>query len=138
MRESWNNTFTLYDTVWYFFNSVFFFFFILPWSTKFTSWSINGLKYTVLVFFNTVASMMVLSHFLFKTFHWLPIARMMKPGNNSAIREVLHDPPPASPHSLPFFNTFSVQFGHSVMSNSLWPHELQHARPPCPSPTPGV
>ena len=24
------------------------------------------------------------------------------------------------------------------MSNSLWPHELQHARPPCPSPTPGV
>ena len=26
MRESWNNTFTLYDTVWYFFNSVFFFF----------------------------------------------------------------------------------------------------------------
>ena len=24
------------------------------------------------------------------------------------------------------------------MSNSLWPHEQQHARPPCPSPTPGV
>ena len=32
----------------------------------------------------------------------------------------------------------SVQFSHSVMSNSLWPHGLQHARPPCPSPTPGV
>ena len=32
----------------------------------------------------------------------------------------------------------SVQFSHSVMSNSLWPHELQHDRPPCPSPTPGV
>ena len=32
----------------------------------------------------------------------------------------------------------SVQFTHSVMSNSLWPHGLQHARPPCPSPTPGV
>ena len=32
----------------------------------------------------------------------------------------------------------SVQFSHSVMSNSLQPHELQHARPPCPSPTPGV
>jgi len=32
----------------------------------------------------------------------------------------------------------SVQFIHSVMSNSLWPHESQHARPPCPSPTPGV
>ena len=32
----------------------------------------------------------------------------------------------------------SVQFSHSVVSDSLWPHELQHARPPCPSPTPGV
>ena len=32
----------------------------------------------------------------------------------------------------------SVQFSRSVMSNSLWPHELQHARPPYPSPTPGV
>ena len=32
----------------------------------------------------------------------------------------------------------SVQFSHSVMSKSLWPHELQHARPPCPSWTPGV
>ena len=32
----------------------------------------------------------------------------------------------------------SVQFSHSVMSDSLWPHESQHARPPCPSPTSGV
>ena len=32
----------------------------------------------------------------------------------------------------------SVQFSHSVMSNSLWPHGLQHARPPCPLPTPRV
>ena len=32
----------------------------------------------------------------------------------------------------------SVQFSCSVMSNSLQPHGLQHARPPCPSPTPGV
>ena len=32
----------------------------------------------------------------------------------------------------------SVQFSRLVMSNSLWPHEPQHARPPCPSPTPGV
>ena len=31
-----------------------------------------------------------------------------------------------------------VQFSRSVMSNSLWPHELQHARPSCPSPTPGA
>jgi len=32
----------------------------------------------------------------------------------------------------------SVQFSHSVVSDSLWPHKLQHSRPPCPSPTPGV
>ena len=32
----------------------------------------------------------------------------------------------------------SCQFSRSVVSDSLWPHESQHARPPCPSPTPGV
>ena len=32
----------------------------------------------------------------------------------------------------------SVQFSRSVMSDSLWPHGLQHTRPPCPSPTSGV
>jgi len=32
----------------------------------------------------------------------------------------------------------SVQFSRSVMSDSLQPHESQHARPPCPLPTPGV
>ena len=32
----------------------------------------------------------------------------------------------------------SVQISHSVMSNSLWPHGLQHTRPPCPSPAPRV
>ena len=32
----------------------------------------------------------------------------------------------------------SVQFSHSVVSDSLRPHESKHARPPCPSPTPGV
>ena len=32
----------------------------------------------------------------------------------------------------------SVQFSLSVVSDSLRPHESQHARPPCPSPTPGV
>ena len=37
---------------------------------------------------------------------------------------------------LPQFS--SVQFSCSVVSDSLRPHESQHARPPCPSPTPGV
>ena len=36
------------------------------------------------------------------------------------------------------FQFNSVQFSRSVMSDSLWPYESQHARPSCPSPTPGV
>ena len=34
--------------------------------------------------------------------------------------------------------TYSVQFSHSIKSNSLQPHGLQHTRLPCPSPTPGA
>ena len=37
-----------------------------------------------------------------------------------------------------FRSTNSVQFSHSVVSDSLRPHEPQHSRPPCPSPTPRV
>ena len=39
---------------------------------------------------------------------------------------------------LCFWCFCSVQFSCSVVSDSLWPQELQHARPPCPSPTPGI
>ena len=44
----------------------------------------------------------------------------------------------APPRFLPVIWGPSVQFSRSVISDSLWPHELQHARPPCPSRTPGV
>ena len=37
-----------------------------------------------------------------------------------------------------YFQFSSVQFSRSVVSDSLRPHESQHARPPCPSPTPRV
>ena len=37
-----------------------------------------------------------------------------------------------------FTSVQSVQISRSVVSDSLWPHESQHARPPCPSPTPRV
>ena len=36
------------------------------------------------------------------------------------------------------FFMYSVQFSHSVVSDSLWPYGLQHARLPCPSPSPGA
>ena len=50
---------------------------------------------------------------------------------------------PTSPQSCSYPNPIpdqfsSVQFGRSVVSNSLRPHESQHDRPPCPLPTPGV
>ena len=37
-----------------------------------------------------------------------------------------------------WFRLSVTQFSHPVMSDSLRPHELQHDRPPCPSPTPGA
>ena len=48
----------------------------------------------------------------------------------SESRSVMSDS--LQPHGL------SVQFSRSVVSDSLQPHEVQHTRPPCPSPTPGA
>ena len=51
---------------------------------------------------------------------------------------------PFSPHHFLKIQTScldqfsSVQFSRSVVSDPLGPHELQHAKPPCPSPTPGL
>ena len=46
---------------------------------------------------------------------------------------------PKAIHLIPSYWGFSsVQFSRSVMSDSMRPHGLQHARPPCPPPTPGV
>ena len=41
-------------------------------------------------------------------------------------------------YHLTLIRISSVQFSHSVVSDSLRPHESQHARPPCPSQTPQV
>ena len=40
--------------------------------------------------------------------------------------------------SIPWGNISSIQFSRSVVSDSLRPHESQHTRPPCPSPSPGL
>ena len=68
--------------------------------------------------------------------------------------KILYDPPPRVMEIKPKVNKWkliklkhfctakdtisSVQFSHSVVSNSLRPHELQHSRPLCTSPTPRV
>ena len=57
----------------------------------------------------------------------------MTTGRTIALTSIAH-----STQKLTNIKISSVQFSHSVMSDSLWPHKSQHARPPCPSPTPGV
>ena len=44
----------------------------------------------------------------------------------------------ADTSTRPTEKNVSDQISHSVVSDSLRPHESQHARPPCPSPTPGI
>ena len=63
--------------------------------------------------------------FVYSIAHWQCIFRVMK--YSYALK-----------HNNPVFIICSVQFSHSVVSDSLRPHELQHARPPCLSPAPGV
>ena len=56
----------------------------------------------------------------------------MEPGSPTLQADSLPSEPPRQPINR------GVQFSCSVMSNSFWPHELHHNRPPYPSPTPGV
>ena len=60
---------------------------------------------------------------------WANIRRYWRTGKSDSLR-----------HRVTMSQTqlSSPQFSHSLVSDSLWPHEPQHARPPCPSPTPGV
>ena len=58
----------------------------------------------------------------------------MKDSPNSYTFKVVH----SQHHGSNRVQFSLVQFSRSVMSDSLWPCELQHTRPPCPSPTPGA
>ena len=55
----------------------------------------------------------------------------------SVLNLLSHNLPHPPPWILPI-HIRSDQISHAVVSDSLPPHELQHARPPCPLPTPGV
>ena len=56
------------------------------------------------------------------------------------LTELIRSLQPFQEDCFPLFSSLccSVQFSRSVVSDSLWPHESQHARTACPSPTPGV
>ena len=59
----------------------------------------------------------------------------------NVLRTLVHITLPLLTQMVPSHALFiisSVQFSRSVVSDSLRPHKLQHTRPPCPSPTPGV
>ena len=58
---------------------------------------------------------------------WLKLIICFNPQNNCYVLGTI---------TMPIFS--SSQFSHSAVSYSLWPHEQQEARSPCPSPTPGV
>ena len=72
----------------------------------------------------------------FPVLHCLPtLAQTHVHWINDAIQPA-HPLSPSSPPSLKY--SHSVQFSHLVVFKSLRPHGLQHARPPCPSSTPGA
>jgi len=58
--------------------------------------------------------------------------------NHQALLNIFGTHPYFPSQGLTIFHLRSDQISRSVMSDSLRPHESQHARPPCPSPTPGV
>ena len=61
---------------------------------------------------------------------WIRVCRLPKTKNRATIW-------PSKDIYTPTFTSW-IQFSRSVVSDSLWPHRLQHTRTPCPSPTPGV
>ena len=66
--------------------------------------------------------------------------KSVMPSNHFILCHPLLLLPSIFPSIRVFSNEFfaSVQFSRSVVSDSLWPHEPQRTRPPCPSPTSGV
>jgi len=87
-----------------------------------------------------LAASMLLSCHVIKSCHMIMSCHLKYPVSSLRVEDRFH----ISSYSLLSDNLnnniksqYSAQFSRSVMSNSLWPHEPQHAGPPCPSPTPG-
>ena len=83
-----------------------------PWSHRYFALCSHGLTHWSIVYYY---------NYLLKYLFFCLICELLKSNDNVLL------------HLLS-----SVQFSRLVVSDSLWPHEPQHARPPCPSPTPRV
>ena len=136
-------------------------FFVTPWtaarqaSLSFSvSWSLLKLMsiymhHSIYVIYNAVWAYLVLLHFA--SFYFIDIAfffsffflffffnKLEVCGNPASRISISGIFPTVFAHFRSRFGTSSVQFSRSVVPDSLRPHGPQHARPPCPSPSPGV
>ena len=102
------------------------------WYCTFYSKILNETKFIIKYIIVGLHFLSVLIHFLF----WVLITVHME-----LILQFYREfscPVNAVILTIAFWTMNSVQFSHSVVSASLWPHGLQHARLPCPSSTPGA
>ena len=99
-----------------------------------------SLIWYICVFLFHIAYSSILEHFLCaKTYSWSVFRHVSCYPNIFRTGKLFPKEWPRTYLTLFSVDRFStVQFSRSVVSNSLRPHELQHARSPCPSPTPGV
>ena len=103
----------------------------MGWYCTFYSKILNETKFIIKYIIVGLHFLSVLIHFLF----WVLI------GHIELIFPFYREfscPVNAGILTIAFWTMNSVQFSHSVVSASLWPHGLQHARLPCPSSTPGA
>ena len=117
------------------------------WKHLSDSWNIH-----ILQFSSVVQSSPILCDLIHYSVPGFPVHHQLLELAQTHVSDAIQQSHPLSSPSPPAFNlsqhqglfqwvsfsSLSVQFSHSVMSDSLPPHESQHVRPPCPSPTPGV
>ena len=109
-------------------------------------WLQNSVRHTLLFFHQLSASKDEQGNFSYR-WHFVKTSLNFRNSNKYwkrklycwKILQYCTDPSSSPISGWNFFSILSsVQFSRSVMSDSLRPHGSQHARPPCPSPTPGV
>ena len=107
--------------------------------TKFHSAQQNELDALIQVIHLRSYPINIVSDSLYSVFVLRNIETSTINSNQSIIQQLFLELVIVKNHTSPIYiQLISVQFSHSVVSDSLQPHESQHARLPCPSPTPGV